>query len=325
MASILNATTSSGLVTSADNSGSLQLATNSGTTAVTIDTSQNVGIGTASPSSFDASADNLVIGTTSGNNGITIAAGTSSASTINFADSTSGGGQYAGYIDYQHSSDAMRFGTNNGTERMRIDSSGAVLIGLNSSGGFGTALYTLNTGGSSIIAKQTNSTADTISVWNSATTGTNLFLNFYTEGTVTSRGFVDYNRGSGVVRYSTTSDATLKNLIGDSDKQKSLEILGSTRIREYAWKEDAEQKPQIGVIAQELYETYKGAVSVGGDIEKTDNEGNVTTEYRPWAVDKTAFTFHLIAGWQEHQRIIQEQKAIIAQLQADVAELKGVA
>lgn len=49
MPSILNATTTSGLVTSADNSGSLQLQTNNGTTAVTIDTSQNVGIGTASP------------------------------------------------------------------------------------------------------------------------------------------------------------------------------------------------------------------------------------------------------------------------------------
>jgi len=42
MASIINATTSTGLVSSADNSGSLQLATNNGTTAVTIDTSQNV-------------------------------------------------------------------------------------------------------------------------------------------------------------------------------------------------------------------------------------------------------------------------------------------
>jgi hypothetical protein len=49
MPSIINATTSTGLVSSADNSGSLQLATNNGTTAVTIDTSQNVGIGTASP------------------------------------------------------------------------------------------------------------------------------------------------------------------------------------------------------------------------------------------------------------------------------------
>ena len=42
MASIINATTSTGLVSSADNSGELQLQTNSGTTAVTIDTSQNV-------------------------------------------------------------------------------------------------------------------------------------------------------------------------------------------------------------------------------------------------------------------------------------------
>ena len=104
----------------------------------------------------------------------------------------------------------------------------------------------------------------------------------------------------------------------------------STKIREYAWKDDPTQKPQIGVIAQELFETYKGAVSVGGDIEKTDAQGNVTTEYKPWAVDKTAFTFHLIAGWQAHEKIIQEMKAIIdtqastiTQMQADVAALKG--
>ena len=49
MPSIISATTTSGLVNTADNSGSLQLATNSGTTALTIDTSQNVGVGTASP------------------------------------------------------------------------------------------------------------------------------------------------------------------------------------------------------------------------------------------------------------------------------------
>jgi len=42
MPSIINATTSTGLVSSADNSGELQLATNNGTTAVTITTAQNV-------------------------------------------------------------------------------------------------------------------------------------------------------------------------------------------------------------------------------------------------------------------------------------------
>ena len=49
MPSIINATTTNGVAISPDNSGSLQLATNNGTTAVTIDTSQNVGIGTSSP------------------------------------------------------------------------------------------------------------------------------------------------------------------------------------------------------------------------------------------------------------------------------------
>jgi hypothetical protein len=50
MAVTINASTSAGLVQTADTSGVLAFQTNSGTTAVTIDTSQNVGIGTASPS-----------------------------------------------------------------------------------------------------------------------------------------------------------------------------------------------------------------------------------------------------------------------------------
>jgi hypothetical protein len=46
MSSIIRATTTNGLQVAPDNSGSLQLQTNGTTTAVTIDTSQNVGIGT---------------------------------------------------------------------------------------------------------------------------------------------------------------------------------------------------------------------------------------------------------------------------------------
>jgi hypothetical protein len=67
MPSIINATTSTGLVTTADNSGSLQLATNSGTTAVTIDTSQNVTL-----------ASNLTVtgNTTASNGKITIGTAT---------------------------------------------------------------------------------------------------------------------------------------------------------------------------------------------------------------------------------------------------------
>ena len=51
MASIISAGTTSGtaLNMAGDTSGVLQLATNGSTTAITIDTSQRVGIGTASP------------------------------------------------------------------------------------------------------------------------------------------------------------------------------------------------------------------------------------------------------------------------------------
>jgi hypothetical protein len=68
MASIISAGTTSGtaLNMAGDTSGVLQLATNGSTTAITIDTSQNVGIGTSSPSAkLDVSAGtNLNLGIT---------------------------------------------------------------------------------------------------------------------------------------------------------------------------------------------------------------------------------------------------------------------
>jgi len=150
----------------------------------------------------------------------------------------------------------------------------------------------------------------TCAIWNAFNTGDNPLITFVTEVSFTVRGGIDYNRAGGVVRYNTTSDANLKNIIGYSDKQKSIDILNSTKIKEFSWKEDETNKSQIGVIAQELYETFKGAVSVGSDESLLGTE-----DYKPWAVDKTAFTFHLIAGWQKHEQIIQELEARIQELE----------
>ena len=133
-------------------------------------------------------------------------------------------------------------------------------------------------------------------------------MSFTTESSITLRGLIDYNRGSSVVRYNTTSDETLKNIIGDSSGSESVNILKNTRIRDFNWKNDTTNKVNVGVIAQELYEVFKGAVSVGGDIVKKDSDGNDVTIYQPWGVDKTAFTFHLVAGWQAHEKLIQDLK-----------------
>jgi hypothetical protein len=108
-------------------------------TSLTIDSSGNVGIGTTSPGSYNTSSNNLVVGSASGDEGITIAAGTSSSSAIDFADGTVGDAAYRGRILYQHSVDALTFHTNGGGEKARIDSSGRLLIGtttnLSSAGG----------------------------------------------------------------------------------------------------------------------------------------------------------------------------------------------
>ena len=101
---------------------------------VRIDSSGKVGIGNTSPASFDDSADLLVVGTTSGNNGITIVAGSSNHSSIYFADGTSGGSQKnAGIVDYNHSTDTMRFATA-ANNAMVIDSDQDVHIGTDSLG-----------------------------------------------------------------------------------------------------------------------------------------------------------------------------------------------
>jgi len=77
--------------------------------AMRIDSSQNVGIGNAIPTSFHANAENLVVGSGSGSEGITIYSGTSSVGALYFSDGT--GAPYQGYIEYSHSTDKYVFGT----------------------------------------------------------------------------------------------------------------------------------------------------------------------------------------------------------------------
>jgi len=81
----------------------------------------------ASSALINASADDLIV-EHSGSGGITVASGASAYGSMFFADS---GSSVAGYIQYLHGADYMRFGTN-GSEAMRIDSSGNVGIGTSS-------------------------------------------------------------------------------------------------------------------------------------------------------------------------------------------------
>ena len=108
-------------------------AATTGTPTVTermrIDSSGLVGIGNTSPSSQLAGAANLVIGGTSdADSGMTFVTATDGQGLIHFSDATSGDARFDGFIGYEQSNQAMKFGTAQ-TERMRIDSSGAVMVG----------------------------------------------------------------------------------------------------------------------------------------------------------------------------------------------------
>jgi hypothetical protein len=133
MASIISAGTTSGtaLNMAGDTSGVLQLATNGSTTALTIDTSQNVGIGTTSPATkleLKGSTEVLRL-TTTGDV-------TSSGTVYQRFNDVNGNAAFIGYgggpggaFEINNSKSAPMLFVNNAAERMRIDSSGNVGIG----------------------------------------------------------------------------------------------------------------------------------------------------------------------------------------------------
>lgn len=105
------------------------------TESMRIDSSGRLLLGTTAAG--DGDADELTLAG-SGNSGLTIRSGTSSSGNIFFSDTTSnsGTGKYDGYIQYRHGDRALLLATA-ATERLRIDSSGRVLVGTSSARNLG--------------------------------------------------------------------------------------------------------------------------------------------------------------------------------------------
>jgi hypothetical protein len=97
-----------------------------------VDASGIVSIGNTIGSSFNSGANNLVVGTGSGSEGITIYGG--NESNIFFADGTDIADNLRGRIEYSHLSEGMLFYVNN-TYAGRIDSDTSLLLGTSSKGG----------------------------------------------------------------------------------------------------------------------------------------------------------------------------------------------
>ena len=114
----------------------------------------------------NAEYDDLTIAT-SGHTGITIRSGTSNEGAIAFSDGTSGADEYRGLVQYNHSNNYLRFLTD-ATERLRVDSSGRMFLGLTSSSfpkrlniqGSSGAIIALNNNDTTSYAADTNTSLE---------------------------------------------------------------------------------------------------------------------------------------------------------------------
>lgn len=298
MATIINADTSDGLKLTSDTSGQLELQS-AGSTKVTMDTSGNVGIGTSNPAGSmhllrssdpqfiitDDLSSSFALGTTTGYSTI----GTD-ASAITFKTGVTTGSVFS-----------------TGTERMRIVSDGTVLIAdTSTSPYFDGNLNVYKSGNIAFCAKTDSTNSYVSSLYNSATTGNNLFLGFVTETLYNLRGGISYNRGAGLVAYNTTSDERLKENIVDASS--ALSKIDSVKVRSFDWKETGNHV-DFGVIAQELISVAPECVTEGQD----NDDGTIKNA---WSVDTSALVPALVKAIQEQQTIINDLKARIETLEA---------
>jgi hypothetical protein len=208
-----------------------------------IDSSGNVGIGTSSPNfrlqlntATASAAQYLQI--TNGSTG-----------------SAAGDGMLVGVdasneaICWMQENAALKFATNN-TERMRINSSGDVLMGTTSGLVAGAKAF-FSSGYSWIYRNSSTSTDGTLDIYSNWGATARNVLRIQTDGNV-----LNFNNS-----YGSLSDATLKENIVDASPK--LDDLLNVKIRNFNMIGD--DNKQIGVIAQELEEVFPSMVSEGED------------------------------------------------------------
>jgi hypothetical protein len=325
MASIINASTAGvgGVITTADNTGILNIQT-AGTTAITVSASQNVGIGTTSPTEKVTVTGNM----SSTANGTFYIDGTNAGTVANPT--------YSWVVDtdtgmYRIQANTIGFATA-ATERMRIDSSGNLMVG-STSGTAKLSAYQTNSSFNSVYAEHSgtggvcliNATnvaynSGVLGLVTGATAGTGFnFLQGWSSNFGSERFKIVGNGNIQNVNnsYGAISDIKLKENIIDATPK--LDKLLQVKIRNYNLKIDPDQK-QIGVIAQELESVFPSLIEETEDKDKDNNDLGTTTK----AVKYSVFVPILIKAIQEQQQIITDLQESLTNLTSRLEALEGV-
>jgi hypothetical protein len=259
--------------------------------------SGNLGIGTSSPQQklhvYDGASGgtrtagvNTIIAESSVAVGLQLLSPNTTAQYIFFGDPES---SQAGRIVYEHANNAMAFNTN-ATERMRIDSSGNLLVGTTSAITAGSEGVQIEPGNAIKLrlARNTTALASQAAFYNpNGAVGT-----IQTSGSSTS--------------YNTSSDYRLKH-----DIQPMTGALAKVaQLKPVTYKWNADNSESQGFIAHELQEVVPECVT--GEKDAVDAEGK--PQYQ--GIDTSFLVATLTAA-------IKEQQAIITALTARVEALEG--
>jgi hypothetical protein len=196
------------------------------------------------------------------------------------------------------------------TQAMTLDSSGNLLVGTTSSGS--RRLYVAGSNAGYITSTEnTNASPFGLQIYYSAAApnGTsNQFIECVDSSATRFRVLSNGNAQNTNNSYGAISDVKLKENITNATPK--LAQLNQVRVVNYNFIGD--EHKQLGVIAQELEQIFPAMVEESPDHDSDGNDLGTTTK----SVKYSVFVPMLI-------KAIQEQQAIITQLQADVAALKG--
>jgi len=279
-----------------------------GSDATNADLGVGIHIKTAdSGASVNSDADQLVIETGSGSGGMSILSATDGTGDIYFGDS---GNNASGYIQYNHTDNFMRFGLNGASEKMRIDSSGRVLVNTPS---------TVTGEGYLQVKGSTN-----LSAWQVNSNGLVALRFFNSSGS--GVGGITVN-GSGTV-YATSSDYRLKeNAVAISDGITRLKTLKPYRFNFIA-DNDADGNPTEtvdGFFAHEVSSAVPEAITGTKDATETytDDNGNEQTRIKPQGIDQAKLVPLLTAALKEAITKIETLETEMTALEARVQALEN--
>ena len=296
MASIINAATSGGLITTADTSGILQLQT-AGTTAVTVDASQNVTVVGSLTAAGLSGPHNGTVGATTANTGAFTTLSATSAATFSAGTAALPALTRTGDTDtgiFFPAADTIAF-SEGGAEAMRITSAGKFCVATT---GFtsGAQGYIEVEGNPAEVRNlfARNSTA--------AGSGSVGFFAFKRNGTYTG----GISQTDAATAYNTSSDYRLKENV--ASMTGALAKVSQLKPCTYTWK--ASGLASQGFIAHELSEVCPEAVF--GEKDAVYEDGSI----KPQGIDVSFLVATLTAA-------IQEQQALIETLTQRITALEG--